>query len=133
MELRFPLFWKIFGATFVDAGNVWRWYSMANMLEEEGYADYMERLQLRQELYDGILDNPDLAKQIALGTGFGLRLDFEGLVVRLDLGVGIHAPFQTYKYDKDWKPDYTKPITTYFNMPSFLDAVRLNFGIGYPF
>ena len=106
---------------------------MANMLEEECYADYMERLQLRQELYDGILDNPDLAKQIALGTGFGLRLDVEGLVVRLDLGVGIHAPFQTYKYDKDWKPDYTKPITTYFNMPSFLDAVRLNFGIGYPF
>lgn len=63
----------------------------------------------------------------------GIRLDIEGLVIRLDLGVGIHAPYQTYKYNKDFTPDYTRPITTYYNIPSFLDAVRLNFGIGYPF
>ena len=89
--------------------------------------------QLHEELYDGILDNPELAKQIALGTGAGLRLDIDGLVVRLDIGVGIHAPYQTYRYDKDWKPNYDAPITTYFNIPSALDALRINFGIGYPF
>lgn len=132
-ELRFPIVWKLYGATFVDAGNVWTWYNSANRFKDAGLTDYIEQLQLREELYDGLLDNPYLAKQIALGTGFGLRLDFEGLVVRLDLGVAIHAPYQTYKYDKNWKVDKTQPINTYFNIPSALDALRLNFGIGYPF
>lgn len=48
--------------------------------------------------------------------------------------MAIHAPYQTYKYDKKtWQPDKTQPINTYFNIPSALDALRLNFGIGYPF
>jgi outer membrane protein assembly factor BamA len=132
-EFRFPIVWKLFGAAFVDAGNVWSWYSSGNLFLDAGITDYKERLKLREDLYDGILDNPYFAKQIALGTGAGLRLDIDGLVVRLDIGVAIHAPYQTYKYDKDWKPDYTKPINTYFNIPSALDAIRINFGIGYPF
>ena len=132
-ELRFPIVWKLFGATFLDAGNVWNWFSGADLFKEAGITDYVERLQLRGELYDGIVNNPELLRQIALGTGAGLRLDIDGLVIRFDLGVAIHAPYQTYKYDKDWKPDYTKPINTYFNIPSALDALRLNFGIGYPF
>ena len=89
---------------------------------------------MHDELYDGIVDNPNFAKQIALGTGAGLRLDLDGLVVRLDLGVAIHAPYQTYKYNKEtWEPDYNQPINTYYNIPSVLDGLRLNFGIGYPF
>jgi hypothetical protein len=132
-EFRFPIVWKLFGAAFLDAGNVWNWYSTADLLKAAGITDYMERLQLRSELYDGIINNPELAKQIALGTGAGLRLDIDGLVIRLDLGVSIHAPYQTYSYTKDGKPNYDAPITTYFNIPSALDALRLNFGIGYPF
>ena len=80
-----------------------------------------------------MVNNPDFAKQIALGTGAGLRLDLDGLVIRLDLGVGIHTPYQTYKYTKKFTPDLSQPITTYYNIPSVLDALRLNFGIGYPF
>ncbi len=132
-EFRFPIVWKLFGAAFVDAGNVWNWYSGANLFKAAGITDYVERLQLREELHDGITDNPDFLRQIALGTGAGLRLDIDGLVIRLDLGVGIHAPYLTYKYDKEGKPDKTRPIETYFNIPSALDALRLNFGIGYPF
>ncbi|MBP5659495.1 MAG: BamA/TamA family outer membrane protein [Paludibacteraceae bacterium] len=132
-ELRFPIVWKLFGAAFVDAGNVWNWYSSANIFKAEGIDDYVERMQLASELNDGLLDNPDLAKQIALGTGAGLRLDIDGLVVRLDIGVGIHAPYQTYRYDKEWKTDYNQPINTYYNIPSVLDGLRFNFGIGYPF
>lgn len=132
-ELRFPIVWKLFGAAFVDAGNVWNWYSAGNLFKEAGITDYVERLQLRSELYDGVIDNPDFARQIALGTGAGLRLDIDGLVVRLDVGVGIHAPYQTYRYDKEGNPDPNQPITNYFNIPSALDAIRLNFGIGYPF
>ena len=132
-ELRFPIVWKLFGAAFVDAGNVWNWYSSADLFKAAGFDDYKERLQIPDELYDGILDNPYVARQIALGTGAGLRLDIDGLVVRLDIGVAIHAPYQTYKYDKDWNVDYTKPINTYYNIPSVLDGLRINFGIGYPF
>ena len=34
-------------------------------------------------------------KQIALGTGFGLRYDLDFLVFRLDLGIGLHDPYDT--------------------------------------
>ena len=133
-ELRFPIVWKLFGAAFLDAGNVWNWYNGAELFKAAGIDDYKEQLQLRDELYDGLYNNPELLKQIALGTGAGLRLDLDGLVVRLDIGVAIHAPYQTYKYDKKtWQPDKTQPINTYFNIPSALDAIRVNFGIGYPF
>ena len=132
-ELRFPIVWKLYGAAFVDAGNVWNWHNASDILTEEDYAKYTQWMELTGDLYDGILDNPELAKEIALGTGAGLRLDIDGLVIRLDVGVGIHAPYQTYKYDKDRKPDLTQPITTYYNIPSALDAFRINFGIGYPF
>ena len=133
-ELRFPIVWKLFGAAFLDAGNVWDWFSADELFKEAGIPDYVEQLQLRSELYDGIIDNPEFLRQIALGTGAGLRLDLDGLVLRLDFGVAIHAPYQTYKYEKKtWKPDKTQPINTYYNIPSALDAIRINFGIGYPF
>lgn len=132
-ELRFPIVWKLYGAAFVDAGNVWNWYSTVDLYKAAGFEDYLERLEIPENLYDGIFNNPEIARQIALGTGAGLRLDIDGLVIRLDLGVSIHAPYQTFKYDKEGKPDTTLPIHTYFNIPSALDALRLNFGIGYPF
>lgn len=133
-ELRFPIVWKLYGATFLDAGNVWNWYSAGDLFKAAGITDYKEQLQLRSELYDGLYNNPELLKQIALGTGAGLRLDLDGLVIRLDIGVAIHAPYQTYKYDKKtWQPDKSQPINSYYNIPSAMDAIRVNFGIGYPF
>ena len=47
--------------------------------------------------------------ELALGTGVGLRFDMTMLVVRADLGIGIHAPYDTGK-------------SGYFNMPKFKDA-----------
>jgi hypothetical protein len=132
-ELRFPIVWKLYGAAFVDAGNVWNWYSTIDLFKAAGYSDCLDRLEIPTDLYDGLYGNPEWAKQIALGTGAGVRLDLDGLVIRLDIGVGIHAPYKTFKYNKDGKPDTTRPIDTYFNIPSALDAIRVNFGIGYPF
>ncbi len=132
-ELRFPIVWKLYGAAFLDAGNVWNWHSTVDLFKAAGYEDYATKLEIPEDLKDGIINNPYFARQIALGTGAGLRLDIDGLVIRLDLGVGIHAPYQTFKYTKDGQPDTTRPINTYFNIPSALDALRLNFGIGYPF
>jgi hypothetical protein len=132
-ELRFPIVWKLYGAVFLDAGNVWNWYNTSTALSSEDYATLVESLGLTEELQNGFVGNPNIAKQIALGTGAGLRLDIDGLVIRLDLGIGIHAPYQTYRYTKEGKPDLTRPINSYYNMPSVLDGLRLNFGIGYPF
>ena len=133
LELRFPLVWKINGAVFVDAGNVWNWRNSSESLTSEEYEQYSELMGLTEQLYDGFIGNPYILKQIALGTGAGIRLDLEGLVIRLDLGVGIHSPYQTYKYTKEGQPDLTQPINSYYNIPSFFDGIRLNFGIGYPF
>ena len=133
IELRFPIVWKLHGAFFLDAGNVWNWHNTSDLLSSEEYAQLVERMGLTEDLQDGFIGNPNIAKQIALGTGTGFRLDIDGLVIRLDLGVGIHAPYQTYKYTKDGKPDLTRPINKYYNIPSALDALRLNFSIGYPF
>ena len=132
-EFRFPIVWKLYGAAFLDAGNVWNWYSTVDLFKAAGFEDYLERLEIPRTLYDGIINNPEFGKQIALGTGAGLRLDIDGLVVRFDLGVGIHAPYQTFKYDKEGNVDYNAPIDKYYNIPSALDALRFNFGIGYPF
>ena len=133
LELRFPIVWKIYGATFLDAGNVWGLYHTSQLLSPEDYAFLIEKLGMTEDLKDGLINNPDIASQIALGTGAGLRLDLDGLVIRLDLGVAIHAPYQTYRYTIEGTPDFSQPITTYYNIPSVLDGLRLNFGIGYPF
>ena len=133
IELRFPIVWKLHGAFFLDAGNVWNWHNTSDLLSSEDYELLAEKMGFTEKIYDGFIGNPNIAKQIALGTGMGFRLDIDGLVIRLDLGVGIHAPYQTYKYTKEGTPDLTRPINTYFNMPSALDALRLNFSIGYPF
>ena len=133
IELRFPIVWKLYGAFFLDAGNVWCWRNTSDLISSEDYALLAEKMGFTEKIYDGFIGNPNIAKQIALGTGTGFRVDIDGLVIRLDLGVSIHAPYQTYKYDKEGKPDLTRPINKYFNMPSALDALRLNFSIGYPF
>jgi len=133
LELRFPIVWKLFGAVFLDAGNVWNWHNVSETLSSEDYAAFVEMMGLTEDLQNGFIGNPNIAKQIALGTGAGLRLDIDGLVIRLDLGVGIHAPYQTYKYTKEGTIDFTKPINSYYNMPSVLDGLRFNFSIGYPF
>ena len=121
-ELRFPIVWKLFGAAFLDAGNVWTWNQLLN-----------KESSILHSQFSTLNSQFSFLNTIALGTGAGLRLDIDGLVIRLDLGVGIHAPYQTYKYDKQGNIDKTQPISTYFNIPSALDALRLNFGIGYPF
>jgi hypothetical protein len=60
-------------------------------------------------------------KDIALGTGIGLRYDLGFLVIRLDWGVAIHIPCEN-------------GVNRYFfNANRFRDLHTLNFAIGYPF
>ena len=65
------------------------------------------------------LEHPSV-NAIAVGTGAGLRYDLSFLVVRFDVGVGLHLPYETTR--KGW-----------YNIPRFRDALGFHLAIGYPF
>lgn len=100
-EYRFPIINAFQGAVFLDAGNVWL------MRGDENHPQ-------------GKFGDGGFFKSLAVGTGFGLRYDLDFLILRLDLGVGIHAPYDTGK-------------SSYYNIRKFKDAVALHFAVGYPF
>lgn len=100
-EYRFKLFADLHGAIFADAGNIWL---MKKDPERPG----------------GEITLDKLADQIALNTGFGLRYDLEFLVLRVDFGLGLHAPYKTKR-------------NGYFNLSPFKDGFAWHFAIGYPF
>ncbi len=74
LELRFPLWGSIHGATFFDLGNVW--YMNANSYDDP----------------EGIFHFDSFYKQLGLNTGFGLRFDITFAVLRLDWGVQLRNP-----------------------------------------
>ncbi len=74
VELRFPIWGNIHGATFLDAGNVW-------YMNENAYDDPA-----------GIFHFDSFYKQLGFNTGLGLRLDITFAVLRLDWGVQLHNP-----------------------------------------
>ncbi|EXY31469.1 surface antigen family protein, partial [Bacteroides fragilis str. 3397 T10] len=76
VEYRFRIFKSIWGATFLDAGNVW--------LMRKDEARPNSQLELKT-----------FPKQIALGTGVGIRYDMDILVFRLDFGIPLHLPYDT--------------------------------------
>ena len=101
VEYRFPIIGKLQGATFLDAGNVWL-------------------LRSSESQPGGQFRFKNFGKEIALGTGVGIRYDLDFLVIRFDLGIGIHAPYDTGR-------------SGYYNMPSFGKSLGYHFAIGYPF
>lgn len=101
VEYRFPIFGELYGATFLDAGNVWL------MRKDENRPG-------------GEFSLKNFAKSIALNTGVGVRYDLTFLVIRLDMGIALHVPYETGK-------------SGYYNIPKFKDGLGLHFAIGYPF
>ena len=79
LEYRPRLFGNLYGALFLDAGNVWK---MKNDYREGGKFKIKNALQ-----------------EMALGTGAGLRYDMGFLVIRLDWGVGLHVPYRNGFYN----------------------------------
>lgn len=101
VEYRFPIVGPLHGALFVDAGNVW-------LLEKDPARP------------GGELKGSTFWKDIALGTGAGLRFDIGMMVIRADLGIGLHAPYNTGR-------------SRYYNMTSFKNSLAFHLAIGYPF
>lgn len=100
VEYRFPIISVLHGAVFLDAGNVWL---LKNDPQRPG----------------GLLSGKTFWRDIALGTGVGLRVDIGVMVLRGDLGYGLHAPYWT-------------GIPHYFNI-KFKKAFAFHLAIGYPF
>ena len=67
----------------------------------------------------GQLCGKTFLKDIALGTGVGLRYDLGMIVVRVDMGYGLHTP-------------YSNGTPHYFNV-GFKDAFAFHLALGYPF
>lgn len=89
MELRFPIFWKLHGGVFIDAGNVW------NITKEAREVDNKSAFSFKNCL-----------KTTALNWGVGLRADFEMILVRLDLGIQTYDPRkQHFVSPIDWVTD----------------------------
>lgn len=71
MEYRFKSFWKLQGALFVDAGNIWT---------------------LDEDDEDGRFTWNNFKNGIAVDWGIGLRVDLSFILVRLDLGLVTRDP-----------------------------------------
>ena len=99
-DFRFNIFQQLNGALFIDAGNIWN--------------------------ISDIVTNPDAKftglqslENIAVGSGFGFRYDFNFFVIRLDLG------FKTYNPANSENEKWFKEMR--------FDKSVINIGINYPF
>ena len=103
IEYRFDLFWKLKGALFVDAGNIWA----------------INRYDKRP---GAMFDIDDFFYDIAIGSGFGTRFDFSFFVFRVDVGCKFHDPSKIV--GQKWIFG-TRRLTS--------DDYNFVLGIGYPF
>ncbi|MDL2256618.1 outer membrane protein assembly factor [Bacteroidales bacterium OttesenSCG-928-I14] len=102
IEYRTHLFWKFEAAAFIDAGNIW---TIKDYEDQEG----------------GKFKFNSFYKQIAVGYGLGLRLDFGFFLVRFDCGWKAYDPAKQGK--EAWA----------ILRPNFRDNWAWHIAIGYPF
>ncbi|MBL7700404.1 MAG: BamA/TamA family outer membrane protein [Chitinophagaceae bacterium] len=106
-ELRFKIVKPVFGAAFVDAGNIWL------------YNDNRDK--------PGAKFSKDFLNELAVGTGLGVRVDINILVLRLDLAFPVRKP---------WLPEKDRWVIKEIDFGSSdwrKDNLIFNLAIGYPF
>ena len=101
LEYRFKIINSVKGALFVDAGNIW---DITN-----------SSVTAAEAKFNGI----NSLKDIAIGSGFGVRYDLSFILLRLDLGFKTYEPY--LPEGNKWFSNYNFKRTVY------------NFGISYPF
>lgn len=114
LEFRFDIFsmfggfLKVKGATFVDAGNIWnlRYDSLKPGAE----------FQLNH-----------LYQDIAVGGGFGIRLDFSYAILRFDFATPFKQPYIPQNYG--WILNTIHPFSGSWRRNNII----FNFAVGYPF
>lgn len=77
IEYRPHFFGSLYGALFVDIGNVW---------DRNGWGEGLDYVKFK-------LSN--LPKDLAVDAGIGIRYDLDFFTIRLDWGFIVHAPYDT--------------------------------------
>ncbi len=77
IEYRFNIVWKVAGAVFADAGNVWT-------LHKGNDSDALARFNANT-----------LMESVAADWGVGIRLDLNFILIRVDMGMKLHDPSRT--------------------------------------
>lgn len=103
LEYRAHLFWKLNGALFVDAGNIW---TLRNYDEQPG----------------GQFKFSEFLQQIAVSYGWGVRFNFDYFILRFDFGMKAINP----AYEDD---DRHYPVLN----PKFSRDLTFHFAVGLPF
>lgn len=104
IEYRFNMFWKVAGAVFADAGNVW------TLNNETSQTDRGSMFRWNT-----------FGESIAANWGVGLRLNFGFLLLRVDMGMKLHDPA---RLNGKWVPP-----SQWLRRENY----ALHFGVGYPF
>ncbi len=103
LEFRSKLFWKLNGALFLDAGNIW---TIREYEEQPG----------GQFFFDSFY------KQIAVSYGAGIRMDLGFFVLRVDGGMKAYNPAGNTVYQRI-------PLLN----PNFGRDFAFHLAVGYPF
>ena len=119
-ELRFKLFSIVYGALFIDAGNVWL------RKEDEGTPATADS-PAREGRPGSGFKFKDALKELAVGTGAGLRLDATIFVIRLDVAFPVRKPF--LPEGKRWVLNEVDFGSSTWRKENLI----YNIGIGYPF
>jgi outer membrane protein assembly factor BamA len=106
-EFRPKISGPLYGALFIDAGNVW----LANASPDKPLGKFSK----------------DFLKELAVGAGVGVRLDIQIFVIRLDVAFPIRRP---------WEPAGQRWVVNQINFRDAAwrrENVIYNLAIGYPF
>lgn len=119
LEYRFDITPMFEGAFFFDAGNIWL-------------------LQNDDTRPGGQFKFKNLGRELAVGGGAGLRLDFDFFLVRFDFGVQLKDPAkkageQWFFQPKDEYLDFSDRFYEEGENPGYRPVWNFNLGIGYPF
>ena len=95
-EYRTHLFWKLNGALFVDAGNIW---TLRDYRDQPG----------------GQFTLRDFPNQIAADYGLGFRFNFDYFIVRFDLGMkAVNPAFDEEEHYPLWHPRLSRDFAFHF-------------------
>ncbi len=112
LEYRFDITPMFEGAMFFDAGNIWL-------------------LQQDETRPGGRFELKNLGREMAVGGGVGLRLDFDFFLVRFDYGIQLKDPAKIA--GEQWFFQPKDEYLDFSNQSSFRPRSNFNLGIGYPF
>lgn len=110
-ELRAKFNKYVEGAVFLDAGNTWTYYPSSGLTENSNDGQFTKNFY----------------RQIAIGTGVGIRIDLSYFLVRFDIATPLRKPYKTN--GSEWVIDQINLRSRDWRR----DNLVFNVGVGYPF